>query len=93
MTTDSIISEVRKRLHADRDRLKVHHIAWDGADVMEVIKPFLHEPTVDVYALRRSLSVMTGLCRIKYGDLDQDIYAEIEKAEKLLAATHSKEDI
>lgn len=35
-------------------------------------------------ALEKSLTVMTSLCRIKYGNLDKDVYAEIEKAEQLL---------
>lgn len=32
-----------------------------------------------------ALGIMTALCRIKYGNLDPDVYAEIEKSEALLA--------
>lgn len=31
--------------------------------------------------LLESLAVMTSLCRLKYGNLDEDVYAEILKAE------------
>lgn len=31
-----------------------------------------------------ALGVMTQLCRIKYGNLEPDVYAEIEKSEALL---------
>lgn len=35
--------------------------------------------------LATSLSLMTSLCRLKYGNLNKDVYAEIEKAESLVA--------
>lgn len=35
-------------------------------------------------ALRESLNVMTQLCRLKYGNLDELVYPEILKAEALL---------
>ena len=31
----------------------------------------------------RSMNVMTQLARLKYGNLDKDVYSEIEKAEIL----------
>ncbi len=31
-----------------------------------------------------SLATMTTLCRLKYGNLDPEVYAEIEKSESLL---------
>lgn len=34
--------------------------------------------------LIRQLGLMTNLVRLKYGNLDKDIYSEIEKSEKLL---------
>lgn len=36
-------------------------------------------------ALWRSLAIMTDLCRLKYGNLDREVYAEIEKAEEIIA--------
>jgi len=33
-----------------------------------------------------SLEIMTSFVRIKYGNLDADVYAEIEKSEALIAA-------
>lgn len=35
--------------------------------------------------LLESLGVMTQLCKLKYGNLDKDVYAEILKAEAVLA--------
>jgi len=36
--------------------------------------------------LLEALEVMTSLCRLKYGNLDADVYAEIEKAEVAIAS-------
>ena len=35
--------------------------------------------------LKRSLSTMTALARLKFGNLDADVYAEIQKAYNLLS--------
>lgn len=40
----------------------------------------------DITKLLESLNTMTMLCRLKYGNSDPDVYAEIEKAETLIAA-------
>lgn len=34
--------------------------------------------------LLTQLEIMTALCRIKYGNLDKDVYAQIEKSETLI---------
>lgn len=36
--------------------------------------------------LLEALEVMTALCRLKYGNLDKEVFAEIEKAELAIAA-------
>lgn len=41
----------------------------------------------DAGKMKRSLEIMTALCRIKYGNLDKDVYEEIEKAEEVLASS------
>ena len=36
------------------------------------------------------LEVMTALCRLKYGNLNPEVYAEIEKAEAAIAKARGK---
>lgn len=40
--------------------------------------------------LLESLKVMTAFCRLKYGNLDPDVYAEIQKAEAICAKAEGK---
>ncbi len=42
----NLVAEVRTKLHAEREALKIHRIVWDVADVIEVVKPYLRQPFV-----------------------------------------------
>lgn len=62
-----------------RDKMVMANYLADNADANNAKL----QATCD--ELAEALGVMTTLCRLKYGNLDADVYAEIQKAEAALA--------
>jgi hypothetical protein len=57
----------------------------DQQDALAIASYFARRQLMDAApGLLESLKIMTALCRLKYGNLDADVYAQIEKAEALI---------
>jgi hypothetical protein len=61
-----------------------HNVTDDAANEIERLEAALIKEENQRDALLKSLSLMAILCRLKYGNLDADVYAEIEKSEQLI---------
>jgi len=63
-------------------------IHLDGEDLLSLLKEYgehRHNQAQKHHTeLLKSLQVMTGLCKLRYGNKDQDVYAQIQKTERLI---------
>ncbi len=76
MDTNNIVATIEKDCFAKNPTEEIQKLAAIGHIIRQ--SAYWHDELV------KQLSIMTSLCRIKYGNLDADVYAEIEKSETLI---------